>query len=127
MEPLPLTDALRQAMKSQGHTQKTLAAKLGVAHPVVGRLLTGQRPATTGTLEKVLDALGLDMLVELRPKPVVAPASDPDLETRLWMDTDLSRLGELEPYDWGTAGPPPGERVVFDPEHGAVALPGLVK
>jgi hypothetical protein len=67
------------------------------------------------------------MLVELRPKSVAAPASDPDLETRLWMDTDLSRLGELEPYDWGTAGPPPGERVVFDPEHGAIALPGLMK
>ncbi|MCX6020193.1 MAG: hypothetical protein NTZ05_00385 [Chloroflexi bacterium] len=27
-------------------------------------------------------------------------------EDRAWMESDLSRLGEHEPYDWGEDGPP---------------------
>lgn len=27
-------------------------------------------------------------------------------EDRAWLDSDLSHLGEYEPYDWGPEGPP---------------------
>ena len=28
-----------------------------------------------------------------------------DLETQVWMNSDLSRMDELEPYDWGESDP----------------------
>lgn len=47
-----------------------------------------------------------------------------DEETRAWMDADLSRLGEVEPYDWGEDGPPKGKPVIWDPEAGAFIVQG---
>ena len=68
------------------------------------------------TLEDVLEVVS------------VAPTSDRDEEDRIWLETDASRLGEYEPYDWGdldpfTAGEPvhvtgDGRVVVGDPEPG---------
>jgi len=41
-------------------------------------------------------------------------------EDRAWLDTDLSRLGEIEPYDWGPDGPPPGRPLRYVPGRGLV-------
>jgi hypothetical protein len=41
-------------------------------------------------------------------------------EDRAWMDSDLSRLGEYEPYDWGQEGPPAGLPVRYIPGVGIV-------
>jgi transcriptional regulator with XRE-family HTH domain len=89
MEPLPLTDALRLAMKAKGLTQASLAAKIGVSQPVVGRLLTGSRPSLTGSLERVLEALGVEMLVTLRQKPAPPPEA---LEAQQWQADSLAEL-----------------------------------
>lgn len=35
----------------------------------------------------------------------VVTVPGPDREARAWLDTDASRLGEMEPYDWGDADP----------------------
>lgn len=32
----------------------------------------------------------------------------PTANDRTWLESDLSRLEELEPYDWGPGGPPKG-------------------
>ncbi len=37
-----------------------------------------------------------------------------------WLNTDLSRLGEYEPYDWGTQGPPDAKPVQYDDRQGWV-------
>lgn len=50
----------------------------------------------------------------------------PTAEDHAWLDTDLSRLGEFEPYDWGPDGPPrgrplrhiPGQGLVVEDRHG---------
>jgi transcriptional regulator with XRE-family HTH domain len=102
MELLPITTALRAAMKEQGETQESLAAKLAVSRPVVARLLTGQRPATTGTLDKVLAAMNLEMLVALRPKPSAAEAELQRLEESSVADL-VRDLKEME------ADLPPGQ------------------
>ena len=32
-----------------------------------------------------------------------------------WLGDDLSRLGTLEPFDWGPEGPPDAEPIIFEP------------
>ena len=44
----------------------------------------------------------------------------PTEEDRAWMDSDLSRLGEFEPYEWGPAGPPEGRPIRYVPGRGPV-------
>ncbi len=39
-----------------------------------------------------------------------------DAEARAWLDADLSRLGEFEPYEWGDQDPLDGEPVYWDEE-----------
>lgn len=40
-------------------------------------------------------------------------------ETQAWLDTDLSRLDEVEPYDWGDADPTTlGEPLFYEAEKG---------
>ncbi|MNS11023.1 hypothetical protein D3C72_425540 [compost metagenome] len=48
-----------------------------------------------------------------------APAPEPDDEDKAWLDADLSRLGDLEPYDWGEDAPLDGEPVRWDSQTGA--------
>jgi hypothetical protein len=44
-----------------------------------------------------------------------------DAEDRAWMDSDLSRLGEFEPYDWGDLDPATaGHPIVFEEGRGFV-------
>lgn len=44
----------------------------------------------------------------------------PTPEDRSWLESDLSRLGEFEPFDWGPQGPPQGQRVRYEPGVGPV-------
>lgn len=54
------------------------------------------------------------------------PATDTELtaEDRTWLDADLSRLGEVEPYDWGPDGPPKGKPITWDDERQAFIIVG---
>ena len=63
---------------------------------VAGRVLWGLEQIT-GKHYTVTDLLEYD----------AAETGDDDLEaqTRAWHDADLSRLGEIEPYDWGDDDP----------------------
>jgi len=45
------------------------------------------------------------------PEPV-------DAETRAWMDTDLSRLGEVDPYEWAEGEAEEGEALSYVPGQG---------
>jgi hypothetical protein len=40
-------------------------------------------------------------------------------EDRAWLDADLSRMGELEPYDWGGTDPLAGEKLTWDAKTGS--------
>jgi hypothetical protein len=43
-------------------------------------------------------------------------------EDKAWPDTDSSRLGEIEPYEWGDANPLAGEPVRWDQQAGAFVV-----
>lgn len=45
-----------------------------------------------------------------------------DLESHAWLDADLSRLGEVEPYEWGAQDPLAGDPVYWDEEHQALMV-----
>jgi hypothetical protein len=46
-----------------------------------------------------------------------------DAEDRAWMDSDLSRLGKFEPYDWGELDPATaGHPIVFEEGRGFVIV-----
>lgn len=58
-----------------------------------------------------------------------APAADdrkveraPTVDDRAWLESDLSRLGELEPYDWGPGGPPKGKPLRYRVGSGVVIM-----
>ena len=54
----------------------------------------------------------------------LATDAGPTAEDRAWLDADLSRLGELEPYDWGPDGPPKGKPITWDGERQAFVIVG---
>lgn len=43
-------------------------------------------------------------------------------EDKEWLDADLSRATEIEPYDWGGTDPLAGERVRWDAGRGAFVV-----
>lgn len=79
------------------------------------RLVDLLPPEQIETARRVLEALGTTPLV-----PRVPQSAAP--EDSLWMDTDLPRLGEFEPYDWGADGPPTGRPIVYQPSEGLIIL-----
>ena len=76
---------------------------------VAGRVLWGLEQLT-GKHYSVTDLLEYKPLDE-------SGAEDDD---RAWLDADLSRLGEIEPYDWGEGEADEGEPLRFVPGHGLV-------
>jgi hypothetical protein len=54
----------------------------------------------------------LDYVVFLRTRHGLPNA--PNAEDRAWLNADLSRLGEIEPYDWGPGGEPVGKPIVWN-------------
>lgn len=59
----------------------------------LGKILAALQRLTNGTV-------GVVDLLEYVPDPEPL-----DAETTAWHDSDLSRLGEYEPYDWGDTDP----------------------
>lgn len=45
-------------------------------------------------------------------------------DSRAWMDSDLSRLGEVEPYEWEEGELEAGEPVRYEPSVGLVVEKG---
>jgi len=59
--------------------------------------------------------------VEAATVPSPAPThEEPDVQDRAWLEADLSRLGDFEPFQWGPGGPPQGRPVRFVPGQGLV-------
>lgn len=56
--------AVKQRMKAQKMTQAELGEIVGMAQPHVARLLTGTVGAVPESWQKVLDALGLELVAQ---------------------------------------------------------------
>lgn len=54
--------AVRERMKDQGITQVELGEQIGMAQPNVQRLLSGRVGSVPESWQKVLDALGMELI-----------------------------------------------------------------
>jgi plasmid maintenance system antidote protein VapI len=58
---IPLSDQLRGIIRARNLTPYAVAQSAGVAPSVVSRFCNGERGLSTDTLDKVADALGLEL------------------------------------------------------------------
>lgn len=83
-----------------------------------------QRRVDLAVLDKVITGLGqltgkqvkFDDLLEHEPEP-----EKMDGETRAWLESDLARLGEVEPYEWAKDEAGEGEALRYVPDKGWVS------
>ena len=61
-----LAEHIRQAREKLGITQTELAARIGSTQPAMARLEGGGVSPSLDTLRKIADALGFELVVELR-------------------------------------------------------------
>ena len=50
------------AFRKQGLTQKSLAERVGMTQPAVGRILNGERKGDPDSWQRILDELGLELV-----------------------------------------------------------------
>lgn len=67
-------------------------------------------------LPEALTGAVLDFVAFVRMRHGLAVTPTP--EDRAWLESDLSRMGEVEPYDWGPGGEPAGRPVRWDAARG---------
>lgn len=61
-----LIEQLRQAIEASDETPAAIARRAGLARSQLSRLLSGETGLSAGNLERLADALGLEIIV--RPK-----------------------------------------------------------
>ena len=109
---------LNRELAEAGRTvSRTTLYRLAHAQPeridleVAGRVLWGLE-RITGKHYAVGDLLEYEV--------PAAPPSDED--DRVWLDHDFSRLGEIEPYEWGEGELEEGEALEYRPGQGLVVV-----
>lgn len=61
-----LSRTIREARKSKGITQKELGEKLGLSESATSRLLNGEQNLTLDTIQKVAEALKIEIVISYR-------------------------------------------------------------
>jgi len=85
---------LRQARTRAGLSQRALARRANTAQSVIARIERGQTSPTWETLERLLDAAGVDISAQLEPRVVVGSHMLDDVPRILAM-TPEQRLEEV--------------------------------
>jgi len=85
---------LRQARTRAGLSQRALARRANTAQSVIARIEGGQTSPTWETLERLLDAAGVDISAQLEPRVVVGSHMLDDVPRILAM-TPEQRLEEV--------------------------------
>ncbi len=63
MPGMEILEAIRDAIETSGKSRYQLARESGVAESVLSRLMSGERGMSIGTVERMAEALGLDIVV----------------------------------------------------------------
>lgn len=71
-EAFELAARVRQARERLGMTQRELATLIGSTQPAVARLEAGGVSPSLATLRRIASALGLELVVQFRPRRVAA-------------------------------------------------------
>lgn len=65
-EAFEIAERVRQAREGRGLTQAELAARIGSTQPALARLEAGGVTPNLDTLHRIAEALGLELVVDLR-------------------------------------------------------------
>lgn len=65
-EAFELSERVRQVRENSGLTQAELAARIGSTQPALARLEAGGVMPSLDTLHRIAEALGLELVVDLR-------------------------------------------------------------
>ena len=123
---MPVAWKLKEFLDTHDLKPARLVQASGIPQATVYRLVRGDtRNLNADTLGLTLDALraltgepvGLTDVLEYRV-PTPPPAED----ERAWLDADVSRLGEIDPYEWGEGEADEGETLRFVPGQGLVVV-----
>ncbi len=99
---------------------KTVA---GVSLGTIAAVHAGRMTPSLTAVDHILTALRELTGQPLQPGDLLEYVPEPEAltaEDREWLDADLSRLGEIEPYEWGPEGPPAGLPIRYEPGVGFV-------
>ena len=103
---------LKPYLEQNSISAHKLALEAGISPPNLYTLIRGEgaKNVSRETLAKLIGALRRLTGQPISPNDLLEVIEEPafeemDLETRAWHDADLSRLGEIEPYDWGDLDP----------------------
>jgi HTH-type transcriptional regulator/antitoxin HipB len=66
-EAFELAERVRRARERLGMTQAELASRIGSTQPAIARLEAGGVTPSLATLRRIAGALGLELVVDLRP------------------------------------------------------------
>jgi ribosome-binding protein aMBF1 (putative translation factor) len=69
-----LASRVRALRNERGLSQQELAKQVGTSQAAIARLELGGAEPRLGTLERIADALGVDLLVDLVPRSALAAA-----------------------------------------------------
>jgi hypothetical protein len=103
---------LKEYLDRHGITPYKLWKESGLSRPTVYAMATGKPKSlffdvATSVIATLTRLTGKPVtpndLLEVIEEP--EPLEDWDAESKAWMDSDLSRLGEVDPYDWGDIDP----------------------
>ena len=88
---------LREARLRVGHTQSELAQRAGVSQSVISMYESGRRQPALRTLAALVEATGMDLVLELRPAPgfgrLTGPHGQRVLAARSQLRTVAARYG----------------------------------
>ena len=63
MPGMEILEAIRDAIETSGKSRYQLARESGVAESVLSRLVSGERGLSVGTVQRLADALGLEIVI----------------------------------------------------------------
>jgi predicted transcriptional regulator len=92
--PLSPPDLLRAARRHHHLSQRDMASRAGTAQSVVARIESGRTDPSSGTLRRLLAAVGLELACELRDRVEVDPQLLDDVP-RILALTPEERLEEV--------------------------------
>lgn len=95
---------LRVARRQAGLSQRGLAARAGVRQPLVSRIESARQQPSLPTLQRLVNACGFQLTVELEPLPDPGDLSLLDVTLPLSPDQRVDRLLALHRVAGGLRG-----------------------
>lgn len=92
----------------QGLTQKQLARRVGTRQSSISRLESGKSEPSLSFLRRTVEALGAELVIQIREAPVAVPCSQPEIQADPSAAADIVEIDLLPSnrttpaFNWNT-------------------------